>query len=103
MNVTFIKDTEATRLRMLQEFDRLKANATQEDVFILYYAGHGVMSMEDRSQFYIVPYDVTSLYGNIDMLQTKAISANELQTFSTGLKAQKQMFCIRCLSEWRNH
>ena len=92
VNVTILKDAEATRLRMLVEFDRLKTNAIQEDVFILYYAGHGVMSIEDKSQFYIVLYDVTSLYGNNEMLRTKAISANELQTFSTELKAQKQMF-----------
>ena len=50
------------------------------------------MSIEDKSQFYIVPYDVTKLYGKNEMLRTKAISAHELQLFSTELKAQKQMF-----------
>jgi uncharacterized caspase-like protein len=50
------------------------------------------MSEETKPQFYLIPYDITKLYGNNQMLKTKAISANELQTFSTKLKAQKQMF-----------
>ena len=91
-NITYIKDTEVTRKKIMQEFTKLKTNAKQEDVFIFYYAGHGVMSMENKSQFYIIPYDVTKLYGNNEMLRTKAISATELQTFSKDLKAQKQVF-----------
>jgi len=92
INITFIKDTEVTRTRILQEFKKLKTNAKQEDVFIFYYAGHGVMSDEKTPQFYIIPYDVTQLYGRTDLLKSKAISANELQIFSKELKAQKQMF-----------
>lgn len=92
VNITYLKDADATRTRILQEFNKLETNAKQEDVFIFYYAGHGVMSEEDKPEFHIIPYDVTKLYGNNGMLKTKAISANELQTFSTELKAQKQMF-----------
>ena len=88
----FITDTDATRTRILQEFNKQKATVKQEDVFIFYYAGHGVMSEEDKSQFYVIPYDVTQLYGDNKMLYSSAISASELQTFSAELKAQKQMF-----------
>lgn len=92
VNINYLKNSEVTRERILQAFESLKSKANQEDVFVFYYAGHGVMSEEKESQFYIVPYDVTQLYGNNDMLKNKAISAEELQTFSTELKAQKQMF-----------
>lgn len=92
VNINYLKNSEVTRERILQVFESLKSKANQEDVFVFYYAGHGVMSEEKTSQFYIVPYDVTQLYGNNDMLKNKAISADELQTFSTELKAQKQMF-----------
>jgi len=92
VNITFLKDADANKEGILQEFEKLKTNVQQEDVFIFYYAGHGVMSEEEKSQFYIVPYDVTQLYGNNDMLKNKAISAEELQNFSIELKAQKQMF-----------
>ena len=90
--VTFIKDIDATRIRILQEFNNLKVNAKQEDVFIFYYAGHGVMSVEDKSKFYLIPYDVTQLYGNNKILKSNAISENDLQDFSTELKAQKQLY-----------
>ena len=92
VNTVFIKNTDATRESILKEFNKLISTVSQEDVFVFYYAGHGVMSMEDKSMFYIVPYNVTSLYGNLEMLQTKAISGTELQTFSTDLKAQKQLY-----------
>lgn len=92
INVTFIQDSETTRTRIIQEFDRLKETVGQEDVFVFYYAGHGVMSIDDKSQFYLVPNDVTRLYGDNITLGAKAISANELQQFSAELKAQKQLF-----------
>ena len=33
---------------------------------IFYYAGHGVIN--NKNEFYLVPYDVTQLYGNDDAL-----------------------------------
>lgn len=94
VNTVYIQDSEVTRKRILQEFEKLEAKVEQEDVFIFYYAGHGVMSKEEHPQFYLIPYDVTQLYGNNKMLRTKAISATEMQNFSTNLKAQKQLFII---------
>lgn len=92
VNTTYIKNEKATRAKILQEFEKLKLKIKPEDVFIFYYAGHGVMSEEKKSQFYIIPYDITQLYGNNEMLKANAISANELQSFSMELKAQKQLF-----------
>lgn len=94
VNISFIKDEAVSREKILEELNKIKANASQEDVFVFYYAGHGVMSMEDQSQFYIIPYDVTTLYGDNEILQNRAISANELRQFSIELKAQKQMYVI---------
>ena len=92
INITFLKDADATKERIIQEFENIKQQAKQEDVFIFYYAGHGVMSMDDKAEFHIIPYNVTKLYDYNETLNANAISANELQTFSTELKAQKQMF-----------
>ena len=50
------------------------------------------MSEEQKSEFFIIPYDVTQLYGDNEMLRSKGISAKELQEFSKELKAQKQLF-----------
>jgi uncharacterized caspase-like protein len=90
--VVYLPDNQATKERIGAAFNSLKTKAKPNDVFIFYYAGHGVMSEEQKSEFYIVPHDVTQLYGDNDLLKTKGISAAELQEFSKNLQAQKQLF-----------
>ncbi len=92
VNVTLITNTEATKIKINSAFENIISKATQNDVFIFYYAGHGVMSEETKSKYYIIPYDVIQLYGDNNMLQSLAISQDELLTYSTRIKAQKQMF-----------
>ncbi len=92
INTVFLKDEEFTKEKLTDVFTNLEQTTKPEDVFVFYYAGHGVMSEEDEPEFHIVPYDVTQLYGDNEMLQSKAVSATELKTFSTKLKAQKQLF-----------
>jgi len=92
VNITFIKDAEVTKTRILEEFNKLKSTVSLEDVFVFYYAGHGVMSTDDKPKFYLIPHDVTRLYGDNEALRTKAISSEELYHFSKDLQAQKQLF-----------
>jgi WD40 repeat protein len=88
----FIQDANATRKSILEKFNEMKAKAKPEDVFVFYYAGHGVMSEDQSPQFYIAPSDVTQLVNTNAEMQKVAISADELRTFSKELKAQKQLF-----------
>jgi WD40 repeat protein len=87
-----MKDGTVTRTSILENFEALKMKVKQEDVFMFYYAGHGVMSEDVTPQFYIVPFDVTQLVNTNAEMQKEAISAVELQKFSKDLKAQKQLF-----------
>ena len=89
---TVFTDTTVTRKKIIEKFTELKTKVKQEDVFIFFYSGHGVMSEDQSPQFYIVPFDVTQLINNNLEMQKVAISANELKTFSKDLKAQKQLF-----------
>ena len=66
-------------------------NIGPEDVFIFYYAGHGVMSLDE---FYLVMNNVTNLYGDDEMLKQKAVSAHELLELSKEISAQKQLFVL---------
>ena len=70
--------------------------AKEQDVLIFYFAGHGVVSETDfrESEFYLVPYDVTQLYGNEDLLIDRAISSSQLKNISTSINAQKQIFIL---------
>ncbi|MEI8080180.1 MAG: caspase family protein, partial [bacterium] len=94
IKTVFLTNGEATKLRILQEMGTIKSQAGQDDVFVFYYAGHGVMSEDKVPQFYLIPFDVTQLYGNELGLQKNGISANELKTFSTEIKPQKQLFIL---------
>lgn len=88
----YLSDANASKEGIVQAFNQLKIKAKANDVFVFYYAGHGVMSEEEKPEFYIIPYDVTQLYGNNGLLKTKGVSATELQDFSKNMKAQKQLF-----------
>jgi WD40 repeat protein len=91
----FIKDTDADKAGIEAAFNEIAQKAKPEDVFIFYYAGHGAMSMDNtNAQFFIIPYDVTKLYGDDEQLNQKAISSDELLEMSKLIAARKQMFVL---------
>ena len=92
VNTHFIKDAEATKAGITAALQNVKEQASAQDVFIFYFAGHGVVN--DKQSFFLVPSDVLQLYGNDDALAQKGISAASLQQFSKDIKAQKQLFIL---------
>lgn len=97
IHVHFIKNSEATKAAIISEIEKIKNEASAEDVFVFYYAGHGVMGDEIegiKADYYLVPHDVTQLYGNEEVLVEKAISSNEIMKYSTEIKAQKQLLIM---------
>jgi len=91
-NIVFLTDEKATKEGISAELDKVKATAQAKDIFVFYYAGHGVLN--DKKDFFLVPHDVTQLYGNDDALAQKGLSANQLQQYSKDIKAQKQLFIL---------
>ena len=92
IHITVLNDADATKDKMNAAFEKIKATASPQDMFIFYYAGHGVIN--NKNEFYLVPYDVTQLYGNDDALAQKGFSASALQQMSKDIKAQKQLFIL---------
>ncbi len=92
VNTTFLRDGEATKEGISAAFDKVKKEANPQDLFVFYYAGHGVIN--DKKEFFLVPYDVTQLYGADDALAQKGVSAAALQQMSKVIKAQKQLFIL---------
>jgi len=93
----FISNEDATKENIQSKIEEIKKKIGPEDVFVFYYAGHGVMSYEENeedSDFFIVTHDVTNLYGETAMLKEKAISAKELMGFSVDIVAEKQLFIL---------
>ena len=89
-----LRNAGATRTGILEQLATISAGADADDVFVFYYAGHGVMSEGETSDFYLVPHDVTQLYGNPTALQQKAISATELKELAAGIPARKQLYIL---------
>ncbi|MES2371902.1 MAG: caspase family protein [Bacteroidota bacterium] len=93
-NITtyYVADNQATKEGIQSALEKVKQNAGAEDLLIFYYAGHGVLN--DKKEFYLVPYDVTQLYGNDQSLAQLGISSAVIQQYSKDIKAQKQLFIL---------
>ncbi|MFZ5996726.1 MAG: caspase family protein [Nitrospirota bacterium] len=92
-----IYDTQANRRNIEAAFNRIIAEAQPEDVFVFYYAGHGVLSKGDTSdkpEFYMALTDVTSLTGENAMFEERGLSALLLRNLSFRIKAQKQLLVL---------
>ncbi len=94
VNVIYLKDDKFTRENFISAFEEISLQAFEEDVFVFYYAGHGVMSEENVPKFYIVPHGVTQLYGDNGQLRELAISGEDLKDFSMDVRAQKQLYVL---------
>ena len=94
--VTSLRNSKVTKASIITALKEVQAKAKEQDLFIFYYAGHGVMSesTNSQSQFYLIPNDVTQLYGRDDLLSGKGISAAELKDLSKSINAQKQVFIL---------
>lgn len=94
--VTSLRNSKVTKASIITAIKEVQAKAKEQDLFIFYYAGHGVMSESTnaQSQFYLIPHDVTQLYGRDDLLSGKGISAGELKDLSKNINAQKQVFIL---------
>lgn len=88
----FVKDDQANKKGITDALALVKQNAKAQDVFIFYYAGHGVIS--SNNEFYIVPNDITDLKNVQAELVQKGISAKLLQEFAVDIQAQKQLFIL---------
>ncbi len=91
-----IRNDKAVKSNIITALEDVRKKSLEQDMVVFYYAGHGVMSGEgaDAKEFYIVPTDVTQLYGRDDMLKNKAIAASSLKEYAQSINAQKQIFIL---------
>ena len=92
-----ISDAKALKSTIQETLKEIESKIGPEDVFVFYYAGHGVIGedpVSKNSDFYIVTHDITNLYGDYESLKSKAFSASELLESSVRIMAAKQLFVI---------
>lgn len=89
----FVTDDMANKQGIVNAFETVQKAAKAQDVFVFYYAGHGVIS-EKNKEFYLVPNDVADLKNMDESLASKGISSKFLQQYAVNIKAQKQLFIL---------
>jgi len=88
----FVTDNTATKSGITAAFAQVQETAKAQDVFVFYYAGHGVIGKD--KEFYLVPNDVSDLKNVQAELESKGIPAKQLQQFAIDIAAQKQLFIL---------
>jgi len=88
-----IYDQSAKKSTIVNKLKEIASVSDPEDLFIFFYAGHGVMT-ESNKDFYLALTDVTQLYGREELLKAKGLSAEELKILISGISAQKQMIIL---------
>ena len=87
----------AKKLSIESALKVVEQNAVPEDVFVFYYAGHGVKSAgsnQNPADFYLALADVTQLYGDDAMLAQRGISASQLRGIFQRIRARKQLVIL---------
>jgi hypothetical protein len=88
----FVTDDMATRKGIQDAFQNVKQSAKPQDVFVFYYAGHGVIGKD--KEFYLVPNDVSNLKNVQAELEQKGLAAKLMQQYAIDIPAQKQLFIL---------
>ncbi|MDB5197100.1 MAG: hypothetical protein JWP88_1471 [Flaviaesturariibacter sp.] len=89
----FVTDAVANKKGISDAFSAVQKLARPQDIFVFYYAGHGVISAQSK-EFYLVPTDVADLTDVDASLIEKGISSRLLQEFAVSIPAQKQVFIL---------
>jgi uncharacterized caspase-like protein len=89
----FVTDAQADKNGITAAFAEVQRNAKPQDVFVFYYAGHGVISNKNK-EFYLVPTDVTDLQNVDEALAKNGIPSSMLQRYAIDIPAQKQVFIL---------
>ncbi|MEQ9099967.1 MAG: caspase family protein [Imperialibacter sp.] len=91
-----IRNGDFTRESVMEALETIGQSAHEQDLFVFYYAGHGVMSEGGTrpSDFFLVPHNITHLYGKDEELFEQALSANELKNIAQTINAQKQVYIL---------
>jgi len=95
--LTTLFNEQTSKASILSSLEDIKLKIKPEDVFIFYFAGHGVMSSgntNETPEFYLLPYDITKMFDADEMLKLKSISAKEIGEFSKNISSQKQLFVL---------
>ena len=87
---------EPTRKNIAKAFSEVAKQAKPEDVFMVYFSGHGVpYGQADKTQFYYLTKDATSFdLSEEDLRNKRAIASDTLAVWHTNIAANKQILIL---------
>jgi WD40 repeat protein len=91
VEVTPLLDEKATRAGIRGELERLQKSMRQQDVAVLFYAGHG--HRDHNGQFYLVPSDV-----NLDQVEQSCLPRDELKKVLADMPGRVLLLLDACHS-----
>lgn len=93
-HVTLVEESDATRLRILDELDRLAQRATGDATAIVYFSGHGGRLAGDRRESYLLPFD--GAWGSEERLDATAIPGRLLAARLDAIRAARLLVILDC-------
>jgi len=95
IEISTLTDEQATKANIINKLDEIASKLRVEDMFVFYYAGHGIALSEEggNNGFFLVLYDVRQM---TDLAQCRqdGISDRELREKLRLIRANKQMLFI---------
>jgi len=92
--VNKIENNNATRENVLNALANVSSLSTPEDVFIFFYAGHGIgLENNETTDFYFITHGVTQMT-NIVNSSANGISGYEIKDYLKRIKANKQILFL---------
>jgi Caspase domain/WD domain, G-beta repeat len=95
INVELLLDEEVTKKEILSAFNNIQNKAKAEDVFLFFYAGHGIalQTSDSNSEFFFIPRDVTQMT-DIEQIQEKGLSGRDFEELVSLIPAHKQLIIL---------
>ncbi len=97
-NVQELYDEQATRVNVKRKLRWLRQSALEDDLVVVYYAGHGAPSFEARGKYvearYLVLYDTD--VSDMDSLHATGFPLDELARDLDLVQAETQVVLLEC-------
>jgi len=95
IHLSEIYDAKVTKQSITNTLEQIISKANPRDLFLFYYAGHGVMvdNEQGKPHFYIAPHDVTGLYRE-EQIWERGVSAKQLTEYTKRIQARKQLLIM---------
>ena len=92
-----LTNSQATKENLIKSFNKIAKNSSQNDIFIFYFAGHGLLVPETETSeelFNLSLFNSISSDDNSIIRKNEIISTKELSLYIEKINARKQLIII---------